>query len=73
MLVWPRNRLISGGLKQVLSETNISCIAPYYRQFSTNNKVKVKINTIFWPWPSAPWVNKTGIDLTIFCFNRLSL
>ena len=32
--VWLRNRLISAGLEPVTSNTEKSCIASYYRQFS---------------------------------------
>ena len=35
------NRLISVGLKQVLSHTEKSCIASYYRKFFTNIKIKI--------------------------------
>ena len=34
-----RNRLISDGLETVLSHTERSCIASYYRQFPTNIKI----------------------------------
>ena len=44
--VWIRNRLISDGLKPVLSHTEKLCIASYYRQFSTNIEIKNhKINS----------------------------
>ena len=38
--VWLRNRLISDGLEPVLSQTEKSCIAPYYREFFTKIKIK---------------------------------
>ena len=34
--VWLRKRLISAGLETVLWHIEKSCIASYYRQFSTN-------------------------------------
>ena len=36
--VFERNRLISAGLKPILSHTEKSCIVSYYKQFFTNNK-----------------------------------
>ena len=39
--VWLRNRLLSTGLEPVLSQTEKSCIASNYRQFSTNIKIKI--------------------------------
>ncbi len=36
-----RNRLLSTGLEPVLSQTEKSCIASNYRQFSTNVKIKI--------------------------------
>ena len=58
--VWLRNLLISAGLKPVLSLTEKSCTASYYRQFSTNI-INYKINTSFFlSESSAPWGNKTG-------------
>ena len=45
---WLRHRLISGGLEPVLSHTEKSCIASYYKQLSTNNEIKNHtINTSF--------------------------
>ena len=38
--LWLRNRLISAGLEPVLSHTEKLCLALYYRQFSTNTKIK---------------------------------
>ena len=35
-----RHRLISAGLEPVLGHTEKSCIASYYRQLSTNIKIK---------------------------------
>ena len=43
--VWFRYRLISASLDPVLSHDEKSCIASYFRQFSTNIK-KYKINTL---------------------------
>ena len=40
-LVWFRNRLLSGGLEPVLSQTEKSYITSNYRQFSTNIKIKI--------------------------------
>ena len=43
-----RNPLVSAGLESVLSHTEKSCIASYYRQFSMIIKIKkFKINTNF--------------------------
>ena len=39
--VWFRNRLLSAGLEPVLNQTEKSCIASNYRQFSTNIKIKI--------------------------------
>ena len=39
--VWLRNRLLSAGLEPILSQTEKSCIASNYRQFSTNIKIKI--------------------------------
>ena len=39
--VWLRNRLISAGLESALSHTEKSCIASYYKQYSTNF-IKIK-------------------------------
>ena len=36
-----RNRLISAELKPIISHTEKSCIASYYREFSTNIKIKI--------------------------------
>ena len=44
--VWLRNLLISPGLDPVLSHSEKSCMALYYRQFSTNIKIKYKKNKI---------------------------
>ena len=40
VLVWLLNRLIFDGLGLVISHTEKSCIASYYKQFSTNIKIK---------------------------------
>ena len=40
-LVWIRNRFISAVLQPVLSHTEKSCKASYYRQFSINIKIKI--------------------------------
>ena len=46
--VWPRNRLISGRLEPVLSHTEKSCLASYYRQFFHEYLIKNhKIHTSF--------------------------
>ena len=39
--VWLGNQLLSAGFEQVLSQTENSCIALNYRQFSTNIKIKI--------------------------------
>ena len=39
--VWLRNRLTSTGLEPVLSHTKNYVIALYYRQFSSNFKIKI--------------------------------
>ena len=39
--VWPRNRLITAGLEPVLNYTEKLCIASFYRQYSTNIKLKI--------------------------------
>ena len=46
-----RNRLISGGLEQVVSYTAKLCIASQYIQFSTNKKkcTIIRIKTVFQP------------------------
>ena len=41
--VWLRNRSLSAGLEQVLSHSEKSCIASYYRQFSMNIKIKMAL------------------------------
>ena len=38
--VWLPNRLISAGQEPVLSHTEKLCISSYYKQFSTNVKIK---------------------------------
>ncbi len=38
--VWLQNRLISARLESVLTNTEKLCIASYYRQVSTNIKIK---------------------------------
>ncbi len=45
--VWLRNQLLSAGLEPVLSQTENSCIASNYRQFSKNIKINHKNNTNF--------------------------
>ena len=40
-LVWLRNRLISAGLESVLSHIEKLCIASFYRQFSSNIKIRI--------------------------------
>ena len=39
--VWLRNRLISAGLKPILSQCEKSFMVSYYRQFSKKNKIKI--------------------------------
>ena len=38
---WLQNQLLSAGLEPVLGNTEKSCIAVYYREFSTNIKKKL--------------------------------
>ena len=45
--VWLRSRLLSAGLEPVLSQTEKSCIASNYRQFSTNIKINIIILIFF--------------------------
>ena len=61
--VWLRN----AGLEPVLSQTEKSCIALNYRQFSTKNKIKkkYKINPSFVSPSLRPRDNKTGFFLMI--------
>ena len=40
--VWPQNQSISEGLETVPNHTVKSCTESYYRQFSTNIKLKSK-------------------------------
>ncbi len=55
-LSWFRNRLIYAGLEPVLSFTSKSCIASYYRQFSTNIKINfIKLNQVLLARTSALW------------------
>ena len=42
---WLQNQLLSAGLEPVLGNTEKSCIAAYYREFSTN--IKIHISTSF--------------------------
>ena len=49
--VWLRIRLLSAGLETVLSQTEKSCMASNYRQFSTNIKIKIiKLIQILLAW-----------------------
>ena len=41
--IWLQNRLISAGLELVLSHTENSYVASYYKQFSTNNKKNIRL------------------------------
>ena len=63
--VWLRNRLLYAKLEPVLSYFEKSCMASYYRQFSTNIKIQI-IPPI--------GVNKTGFNLIIvqFYYPKLS-
>ena len=60
--VWLQNRLISAGLEPVLSNTEKSCIASYYRQFFTN--IKIKIMKLAWPL-----ANNSGLNV-IFLYSN---
>ena len=69
--VWLRNRLLSAGLKPVLSQTEQSCIASNSRQFlyEYQNKTQ-KINTsLVSPGRRPHGANKTGFNLKIFHFD----
>ena len=58
LAVWFRNRLTIAGLEQVLSHTEKSCIATYYKQFSTNLKIKiVKLIPVFLARAFVPCFN----------------
>ncbi len=70
--VWLWNRLLPAGLEPVLiSQTEKSCIASNYRQFSTNIKIKIiKLIPVFLSpglWPLR--ANKTDFDLILFHFD----
>ena len=67
-LVWLQNRLISAVLEQVLIHNEKICIASYYKQFFTNNRIKI-IETIPVLSSLASGLLKTGLNLTIFHFN----
>ncbi len=66
-----RNRLLSTGLESVLSQTEKSCIASNYRQFSTNIKIKIiKLKPSFVSPSLRPLAaDKTGFNLKIFHFD----
>ena len=51
--VWLQNRLISAVLEPVLSHTEKSGISSYYKQLSTNQKIKSLISVLL-ARPSAP-------------------
>ncbi len=69
--VWLRNRLLSAGLAPVLNQTEKSCIASNYRQFSTNIKRKIiKLKPSFVSPDLRPLAaDKTGFNLKIFHFD----
>ncbi len=58
--------ILSDGLEPVLSQTEKSCTASNYRQFSTNIKIKA-IKLI--PVLLTLGTNKTCFNLIIFLFN----
>ena len=62
------NRFISAGLEMVPKRAQKLCIASFYRQFSTNIKIKNhKFNTICASLGLRPLKdNKTGFILIIF-------
>ena len=64
-------RLISARLEPVLSYTEKSCIALYYRQFSTNIKVKIiiLIPVLVNPDLRPKGGNKTSFNLKNFHIN----
>ena len=62
--VWLRNRLKSAGLEPILSHTEKSCIVSYYKQFSTN--IKIKLIQVFSPGLRPLVNNKTGYEPIIF-------
>ena len=43
LVIWLRNRLITAELEPVLSHTKKTCIASFYKQFSTNIKKIIKL------------------------------
>ena len=64
--VWFRNRLLSAGLEPVLNQTEKSCIASNYRQFSTNIKIKfIKLIPVL-SAARGRRAKKTGINFMIF-------
>ena len=67
---WFPNRLISAGFKPVLGHTEKSCITSYYRQFSTNIKIKIiRLITVLLAWAFDPFgTNKTGFNHIMFYF-----
>ncbi len=60
--VWLRNQLIFGVMEPVLTHTEKSCITSYYRQFSTNIKMKITINTSFVS-PEGPIIFHFNINI----------
>ena len=57
--------MISAGLEPVLSHTEKSCIASYYRQFFTNIKIKItRLITVLLAQPLG--AIKSGINFMIF-------
>ena len=61
--VWLPNRLISAGLKPVLSHTEKSCIVSYYINFSTNLRMynhNIKISFV------SPFLRHIGANKTVF-------
>ena len=65
--VSPRNRLTSAKLETVLSHTE-KCIASYYRQFSTNIKIKmIKSIQVLFARPFGPLeITKLGLIFEFF-------
>ena len=67
-LVWLQNQLISAVLEQVFIHSKKIGIASYYKQFYTNNRIKI-LKTIPVLSSLASGLLKIGLNLTIFHFN----
>ena len=65
--VWLRNRLILAESEPVLGQTEKSCLAQYYRQFSTNIKIRTDTRYVCLGLRLFG-SNKTGYYFMIFYF-----